>query len=157
MARVSDSLSVNGRVLLGAGALTERDTARVQFDNLMVTQLSPFTPPPLPDAPARAATCAVSTDPSYGYSLENPIKVGSGLLRGPARERAYLNALAGPNGETITYTRRGSMPFGGVILDIYDLRGLPNPVTLYVDMYTFVSPQAPAGFTCAYPIPLSAP
>ena len=49
----------------------------------------------------------ISDDPTYAYDQKNAVKVG-GVGSGPTNERRYLNALLGPNGESITYTRRGS-------------------------------------------------
>lgn len=119
-----------------------------------------------------SGTCAVATDPTYGYTRENPIRVGenpltspiqeipmTSLLRGPSRERAYLDALRGPKGEPITYKRSGSLAGKGVILDAYEITwsGLDQPIVLYLDMYHYVEPKAPVGLTCAYPFPLSEP
>lgn len=101
--------------------------------------------------------CAMATDETYGYTKENPIKVGGGVFGGPPREDAYLGNLRGPNGEPLTYERSGSEPFGDTILDIYEIFGLAQTVILYVDEYNYTEPQAPVGFTCAGPFPLSAP
>ncbi len=103
------------------------------------------------------AGCTVSTDDSYGYSEDNPIRVGGDAYDGPPRERAYLDNLAGPAGEPITYERSGSFDYGGTILDIFVISGLGEPVALYVDEYSFSEPQAPAGFTCKGGFGLSAP
>ena len=46
-------------------------------------------------------------DKTYGYTEDNPIKVGGGM-EGPLNEQRFLNALAGPNGEKVTYKRQGS-------------------------------------------------
>lgn len=100
-------------------------------------------------------TCALSLsavtfaqDPSkgYGYTEEDPIKVGSEQINdGPANERAYLDNLTGPNGEPISYSRIGSCcefetensPFGGGLLDKYEItyEGIEEPVILYLNMY----------------------
>lgn len=87
------------------------------------------------------ANLTQSVDPSYGYSPQNPINVGGG----PERQHQFLNALAGPNGETITYTRLGSccefedptLPFGGGLLDLYELyySGQKQPIQLYLNFY----------------------
>lgn len=102
---------------------------------------------------------SVSTDDSYGYSKENPIKVGSGsgATGGPAAEQAFLNALKGPNGETISYVRRGSCCafktkngfMGTGFLDIYEItyEGRSEPITLYLNMYDAGEAVAPKGFT----------
>lgn len=85
----------------------------------------------------------VSTDKTYGYTSENPINVG-GLKAGSMvmKERAYLDILAGPNGEDITYYRlRSCCPFetengmmGGGLLDVYII-DYGEKDTLYINMY----------------------
>ena len=51
----------------------------------------------------------ISTDPTYGFSENNPVQVGGAdKSEGPLNERRFLNALAGPNGEVVTYFRAGS-------------------------------------------------
>ena len=95
-------------------------------------------------------------DSTYGYTQDNPIKVGGGNA-GPLREREYLNNLKGPNGESINYTRKGSCcPFktkngfmGGGMLDIYIITWEKQkaPVTLYLNMYDKAKLKAPVGFT----------
>ena len=102
------------------------------------------------EAPS-TGTCPIATDDTYGYTEANAIRVGGDFLDGPARERAYLDNLRGPNGEALTYERQGSLMAGDVILDAYSIFGLPNDVTLYVDMYTFEELQAPVGLTCNGP------
>lgn len=77
----------------------------------------------------------------YGYSPEAPINVGVG----PSEQHKYLNSLAGPNGESIRYTRLGSccpfadpkLSYGGGLLDIYQVfyDGQKQPIKLYLNMY----------------------
>lgn len=109
-------------------------------------------------APAGPVAAAQSGDPEYGYSPEKPINVGGGsLLEGPARQRAFLNSIAGPGGQAVTYRRLGSCcafespdsPLGGGLLDQYEVShgGLANPVILYLNLYTPGTPLAPFGFT----------
>lgn len=102
----------------------------------------------------------ISTDPTYGFSEKNPIQVG-GVAdnEGPLNERRYLNALAGPNGEAVTYYRAGSCcpiksnsnPFGGntVMLDNYRVtwEGSKDTVSIYINMYDSGELKAPKGFT----------
>jgi hypothetical protein len=106
--------------------------------------------------PQTQGTCPVATDDTYGYTQENAIRVGEGseLFGGPARERAYLDNLRGPNGEPISYERTGSLSFEDTILDAYLIDGLATPVTLYIDIYKFEELKAPVGFTCAGPFNL---
>ncbi len=109
---------------------------------------APTLEPTLTPADTQTAGACVSTDKTYGYTQENPIKVGGDFLDGPVRERAYLDNLAGPNGETITYARIGSIIFGETILDAFVITGLGAEVTLYIDEYVYAELQAPVGFTC---------
>ena len=106
---------------------------------------------------AGGSLCVVTTDETYGTTMENPIKVGGDWTQGPYRERAYMDVLRGPNGEAITYKRVRSEQVGDVVLDVYEISGLDEQVTLYLDMYSFDTLEIPAGFTCAKSIPLGAP
>ena len=98
-----------------------------------------------------------ATDKTYGYSEKNPIMVGK-EGGGPKDERRFLNALAGPNGEEISYQRLGSCCgfftknglFGDSgMLDMYEVsyEGLDKPITLYINMYDSDVLQVPVGFT----------
>lgn len=101
--------------------------------------------------------CTIATDNTYGFTEENPIRVGGDFMDGPARERAYLDNLLGPNGETVSYERNGSILSGDVILDAYEITVAGKRLTLYIDMYGFTEPQAPVGFTCIDDFPFSEP
>lgn len=101
--------------------------------------------------------CPISTDTTYGYSENNPIKVGGDFISGVSRERAYLDHLLGPNGESLSYERQGSTISSDVILDIYNITGSGVDEILYVDLYNYSELQAPVGFTCEGAFPLSAP
>ncbi len=100
----------------------------------------------------------IATDPTYGFSSSNPIKVGGVKSnQGPLNERRFLNALAGPNGERISYFRAGSCCptpskngfMGSALLDIYRVsyQGSSDTVSLYINMYDFEKLMAPKGFT----------
>lgn len=106
----------------------------------------------LAEAPA-PEPCAITTDDTYGYTPENPIRVGGGSFIGPLNETAYLDTLLGPNGEAITYDRAGSIPSATEesILDIYQvtINGQSKPVGLYIDEYSLEPLFIPVGFTCA--------
>ncbi len=107
------------------------------------------------------AACQIATDPTYGLSPENPIRLGSqNLYDGIARMEAYLNTLRGPNFEEISYTRLDPMyNQADQIVDPYEISyaGLSEPLTLYFDLYTYEAPMAPAGFTCEAAFPLQQP
>jgi hypothetical protein len=103
-------------------------------------------------APAQQASCPVSADAEFGFKIEKAIRVGGGALYVASRERAYLDALRGPDGQAIQYRRLGSGPVApnGGIVDIYEVTylGLEKPITLYIDAYRYDDPRAPKGLTC---------
>jgi hypothetical protein len=111
--------------------------------------------PPRPEQ----ATCTVSPDSTYGFAQANPVRVGGDVFGGPARARAYLDNLRGPEGEPVAYERTGSITLAETILDAYSLSGsgLGAPVTIYVDEYSFEPLYAPVGFTCAGPFAVTPP
>ena len=128
------------------------DTKGHQIFETVLNSVEFFTPI------VETSSCtAVATDATYGYTKENPIKVGGDDFDGPPRERKYLDNLAGPKGEKISYSRTGSINFGDTILDGYIIRGLSKEVTLYIDEYSFTEPQAPVGFTCLAAFTLEKP
>ncbi|HLW31912.1 MAG TPA: hypothetical protein VKX40_06600 [Aequorivita sp.] len=102
----------------------------------------------------------ISTDPKYGLSEKNPVQVGGvDKQEGPLNERRFLNALAGPNGEEVSYFRAGSCcpikskndPFGlgSVMLDNYRVtwKGAKDTISIYINMYDYGTLKAPVGFT----------
>ncbi len=102
----------------------------------------------------------VATDASYGLTPENPVEVGGASnSEGPVNERKYLNMLAGPNGEKVSYYRLRSccaVPsnnaiFGKAMLDDYRVtwEGSSDTVSIYINMYDYGELKAPVGFTIA--------
>ncbi len=102
----------------------------------------------------------ISTDPTYGFSEKNPVQVGGVDKReGPLNERRFLNSLAGPNSEEISYFRAGSccpiksnadpLGFGFVMLDNYRVtwQGSKDTLSIYINMYDYGTLKAPVGFT----------
>ena len=100
----------------------------------------------------------ISTDKTYGYTEKNPIKVGGvDKSEGPINERRFLNALAGPEGESISYYRAKSCCsfktengfMGKGLLDKYRVswEGSKDTVSIYINMYDYGQLKAPVGFT----------
>lgn len=90
----------------------------------------------------------ISTDETYGFSEKNPIEVGGvDKKEGPLNERRFLNALAGPNGEKVSYYRLGSCCpveskngfMGMAMLDNYRVtwKGATDTVLIYINMYDY--------------------
>jgi hypothetical protein len=63
------------------------------------------TTPDVPGLTAETSKCPLSMDPTYGLTVENPIKTGGGDLYMAAREVKFLNALRGPAGEGVHFKR----------------------------------------------------
>ena len=87
-----------------------------------------------------------SKDRKYGYDKDYPINIFFESTRNETiNQQRFLNALAGPKGEKITYTKLESCcPFptkrsamGAGLLDVYELKwqGQKSPVILYLNIY----------------------
>lgn len=99
-----------------------------------------------------------SKDKKYGYNEEYPINI---FYRNTTNEtinqERFLNALAGPKGEKITYTKLESCcPFptkrtdlGAGFLDVYELKwdGLNKPIKLYLNIYEKGILMVPVGLS----------
>ena len=99
-----------------------------------------------------------STDKKYGYDKDYPINVFFRNSRDEnINQERFLNALAGPKGEKITFTKLESCcPFptkrsdmGAGFLDVYEIRwaGQKTPVKLYLNIYEKGILMVPVGFT----------
>lgn len=142
-------------VLIGVGMANTQNSQTVWKDNGLPNFEQILTSIKFLDV---TAECPVSTDDTYGYTSENPIKVGGDVFGGASRERAYLDHLLDSNGNAVTYERSSSGDFGDVVLDIYVVTtSAGDEAILYVDMYNYTPPQAPVKFTCQGAFPLSAP
>lgn len=99
-----------------------------------------------------------SKDKKYGYEKDYPINIFYGTTKNETiNQERFLNALAGPNGEKITYTKLESCcPFptkrsdmGAGLLDVYELKweGQKKPVILYLNIYEKGLLMVPIGLT----------
>lgn len=99
-----------------------------------------------------------SKDKKYGYHKDYPINIFFNNTRDETiNQQRFLNALAGPNGEQITYTKMESCcPFpskrnemGAGLLDVYELRwvGQNKPITLYLNIYEKGALMVPVGLS----------
>jgi len=100
-----------------------------------------------------------ATDKSYGYSGDNPIKVGFGIKGGPENQRSFLNLLRDGQGNTISYKRAGSCceyksehgMLGYAMSDIYviyylNINGEKEQTKMYLSYYEYEEPMIPMGF-----------
>lgn len=96
-------------------------------------------------------------DDSYGLTEKNPVKVGGVKTNeGPSNQRRFIASLLGPNGEELSFHRRGSCcpyksenGFGDTaLIDVYEVwyNGLKKPVLLYISFYDTEKLYIPKGF-----------
>jgi hypothetical protein len=108
----------------------------------------------------RVPACQTAGDPEYGLVANKAVAIGGGPVFMAARQRRYLAALRGPQGQTVTIGSRGSVPLPGdpehAVIDgyhvTYEVDGQLVEKTIFMDAYHYDAPKAPAGFTCATPL-----
>lgn len=99
-----------------------------------------------------------SKDKKYGYDKDYPINIYfRGTKNDTINQKYFLNALAGPKGEKITYTRmENCCPFptknsdmGAGFLNVYELKweGQKKPVLLYLNIYERGLLMVPVGLS----------
>jgi len=101
----------------------------------------------------------ISNDPTYGYTENNPIKVGVRGNEPKINEFRYINALKGPDGEEIIFrelgdcwkkisSKRSKKKILGQI-KIYEVTydSLSRPIILFINNYEYKPLYAPIGFT----------
>lgn len=99
-----------------------------------------------------------STDKRYGYDKDYPINIFYRTSKDESiNQQRYLNALAGPKGEKLTYTKLESCcPFpstksdmGAGFLDVYEVKweDQKKPVLLYLNIYEKGILMVPVGFS----------
>ncbi|MFV8376664.1 2-dehydro-3-deoxyphosphooctonate aldolase [Flavobacterium sp. LB1P71] len=131
------TLSFIALLILSASCVSTKSTLKNVDDNapaLSLTNENTFV------------ITAYSKDKKYGYNEDYPINI---FYRNTASEtinqERFLNALAGPKGEKITYVKLESCcPFptkrtdlGAGFLDVYEIKwaGQKKPVKLYLNIY----------------------
>ena len=101
---------------------------------------------------------AFSKDKKYGYDADYPINVFfRNTMNQTINQERFLNALAGPKGEKITFSKLESCcPFptkrtdlGAGLLDVYELKwdGQKKPVKLYLNIYEKGILMVPVGLS----------
>jgi hypothetical protein len=99
-----------------------------------------------------------SKDKKYGYDQDYPINIFYRTTKDDSiNQQRFLNALAGPKGEKITYTKLESCcPFptkrtelGAGFLDVYELKwdGQKKLVKLYLNIYEKGILMVPVGLS----------
>ena len=99
-----------------------------------------------------------SDDKKYGYDEDYPINIFyRNTLNDKINQERFLNALAGPKGEKITYSKLESCcPFptkrtdlGAGLLDVYELKweGQKKPIKLYLNIFEKGVLMVPVGLS----------
>lgn len=99
-----------------------------------------------------------SKDKKYGYDKDYPINIFYNNTKNETiNQDRFLNALAGPKGEKITFTKLESCcPFptkrsemGAGFLDVYELKweGQKKPILLYLNIYEKGILMVPTGLS----------
>lgn len=101
----------------------------------------------------------ISDNDKYGFTSENPVKVGTGPNGGPANQIAYLDLLRDQQGKPIKYQRIKSCCdyesengfFGIAKLDQYQIiylndKGEQKTAFIYLSFYDFEEPKILFGF-----------
>lgn len=99
-----------------------------------------------------------SKDKKYGYDKDYPVNVFfNNTANETINQQRFFNALAGPNGEKITYTKlENCCPFptkrselGAGFLDVYEVKwkGQKKPIQLYLNIYEKGILMVPVGLS----------
>ena len=99
-----------------------------------------------------------SKDKKYGYDKDYPVNIFfNNTANETINQQRFFNALAGPNGEKITYTKlENCCPFptkrselGAGFLDVYEVKwkGQKKPIQLYVNIYEKGMLMVPVGLS----------
>lgn len=99
-----------------------------------------------------------SKDKKYGFHKDYPVNIYYKTAKNDTiNQPRFLNALAGPNGEKITYKKlENCCPFptkrhemGAGLLEVYEItwEGLKKPLKLYLNIYEKGYVKVPLGLT----------
>ncbi|MCZ8227773.1 2-dehydro-3-deoxyphosphooctonate aldolase [Flavobacterium sp.] len=136
-------------VLLFTSCISTKSTLQNVDNNAPVPQLS------------KNNTFVITTyskDKKYGYDKDYPINIFyRGTKDDAINQQRFLKALAGPNGEAITFSKLESCcPFpskntemGAGFLDVYEIKweGQKKPILLYLNIYERGYLMVPMGLT----------
>jgi hypothetical protein len=136
-------------VLLFTSCISTKSTLQNVDNNAPVPQLS------------KNNTFVITTyskDKRYGYDKDYPINIFyRGTKDDTINQQRFLKALAGPNGEAITFSKLESCcPFpskntemGAGFLDVYEIKweGQKKPILLYLNIYERGYLMVPMGLT----------
>jgi len=97
-----------------------------------------------------------ATDPDYGFTEKRPVMVKGGFGEGGHNVYRFLNALRGPAGQPVRYSRVGTCckfktkksPFGEDLLEVYEVTYEGStPKRMYFNWYDDGDILIPVGFS----------
>ena len=96
------------------------------------------------------AVCEGADDPTYGYSLENPVRIGYDPREEGNVATGCVPWLNGPQGQPLTIELLEEVEVDGrnICKVSASYEGQDEPDILYFDTNTFEQPKAPVGYTC---------
>ena len=123
-----------------------------------IKNIDESAPAPLLNSKNTFVLTETSTDPKYGYDKDYPINIFYiSTVNDTINQERFLKALAGPNGEKISYSKLESCcPFptkrsdmGAGFLDVYEIfwEGASKPLRLYFNIYEKGRLLIPKGLT----------
>lgn len=136
-------------ILFFTSCISSRSTIKNIDDNAPLPQLSKNN---------TFVITEYSKDKKYGYDKDYPINIFYYSTRNETiNQERFLNALAGPKGEKLSFTKLESCcPFptkrsemGAGFLDVYEVKwdGQKKPVLLYMNIYEKGTLKVPVGFS----------
>lgn len=136
-------------LLLTTSCLSTKSTLKNVDDNAPIPKLKDYV---------TFIITELSKDKKYGYNKDYPINIFYGSTQNVTiNQQRFLNALAGPKGEKITYTKLESCcPFptkrsdmGAGLLDVYEIKweNQKTPIILYLNIYEKGLLLVPVGMT----------
>lgn len=103
---------------------------------------------------APEGVCVNSDDSTYGFSPENPIKIGFDPRDEGTEESACLPWLLGPQGQAIKTSLLDEIRVNGIKLCMVSVtyEDQDTEDILYFDVFNYEQPKAPLGYTCGSPL-----
>jgi TolB protein len=100
------------------------------------------------------SVCLNATDSTYGYTRENPVRIGYDPREEGSVETGCVPWLLGPQGQVLTIELLEEIEVGEQNLCKVSIsyEGQTAPDVLYFDTNTYEQPKAPVGYSCGSPV-----
>ncbi len=115
----------------------------------------PFLAASLPEPTAAPdSVCVNSTDPTYGFSIDNPIRIGYDPRQAGSVETGCVPWLLGPQGQSLNVQLLDEIQTneGEFCKVSVSFEGQDEPDIMYFDIHSYEQPKAPVGYSCGSPV-----